>query len=220
MTISSARNGTLPTCAHFNDVMMTFASAVNALPSLWPSVTTTPSRPALSLAANLTQRHSARQKLAASRAVICGNRRNRMVRRPCGDGTGDHGEARGRALHLRKITGGRQDPRMPERPPPVQRSWLSLPPRGCRRRTRLAIATTPPRVIALGSVCAVRAPGIVARDGGDRCRARPDVRAPGRAGTSCRRQHRMPDDDHKASKGVDHGRFRALHRFRDSRTRP
>jgi hypothetical protein len=95
MTISSAQNGTLPTCAHFNDVMMTFASAVNALPSLWPSVTTTPSRPALSLAANLTQRHSARQKLAASRAVICGNRRNRMVRRPCGDGTGDHEEARG-----------------------------------------------------------------------------------------------------------------------------
>ena len=110
MTISSARNGTLPTCAHFNDVMMTFASAVNALPSLWPSVTTTPSRPALSLAANLTQRHSARQKLAASRAVICGNRRNRMVRRPCGDGNDDHGEARGRALHLRKITAGARIP--------------------------------------------------------------------------------------------------------------
>jgi hypothetical protein len=33
MTISSARNGTLPTCPHLNDVMMTFTSAVNALPS-------------------------------------------------------------------------------------------------------------------------------------------------------------------------------------------
>ena len=107
-----------------------------------------------------------------------------------GDGNDDHGEARRRTLHLR------------------------------RRCTRLAVATTLPRVIALGSVCAVRAPGIVARDGGDRCRARPDVRAPGRAGMSCRRRHRMPGDDHKASKGVDHGRFRALHRFRDSRTRP
>jgi hypothetical protein len=30
MTISSARNGTLPACAHFNDVMMTVTSAVNA----------------------------------------------------------------------------------------------------------------------------------------------------------------------------------------------
>ena len=51
-------------------------------------------------------------------------------------------------------------------------------------------------------------------------RARPDVRAPGRAGTSCPAANRMPDDDHKASKGVDHGRFRALHRFRRSHTRP
>jgi len=93
------------------------------------------------------------------------------------------------------------------------------PPQGCRRCTRLAVATTLPRVIALGSVCAVRAPGIVARDGGDRCRAARCTSAR-TCGTSCRRRHRMPDDDHKASKGVDHGRFRALHRFRDSRTRP
>src|SRR5215472_13043736 len=33
ITISSARDGTLPACAHFRDVMMTLTSAVNALPS-------------------------------------------------------------------------------------------------------------------------------------------------------------------------------------------
>jgi hypothetical protein len=73
---------------------------------------------------------------------------------------------RGRTPHLRKITGGRQDPRAPERPPAVQPSWLSLPAPGCRRCTRLPVGTTLPSVIALGSACAVRAPCIVARDGG------------------------------------------------------
>jgi hypothetical protein len=69
----------------------------------WRRVTTTPSRPALSLAANLTPAETVR------------------------DGNDDHGQAPGRTLHLRRITGGRRDPRAPERPPPVRRSWLPLP---------------------------------------------------------------------------------------------
>jgi len=39
-------------------------------------------------------------------------------------------------------------------------------PQGSRRCASPAVATTLPHVIALGSVCAVRAPSIVARDGG------------------------------------------------------
>jgi len=60
---------------------------------------------------------------------------------------------------------------MPERRPAAWRKpAYPCPPRGCRQCTRVAVATTVPHVIALGSVGGVRAPNIVIRDGGDRSR--------------------------------------------------
>jgi hypothetical protein len=69
----------------------------------------------------------------------------------------------GRTLHLRKITGGARIPGC-QRAAASGAAELAIParPQGSRRCTRLAVATTLPCVIELGSVCAVRAPGIVA----------------------------------------------------------
>ena len=80
------------------------------------------------------------------------------------------GESLPPATHT--IAGERQDPPVPGSGRlRCSGAGYPCPPQGCRGCIRRAVATTLPRVIALGSVCAVRAPGIVARDGGDRCRA-------------------------------------------------
>jgi hypothetical protein len=49
----------------------------------------------------------------------------------------------------------------------VAQAGLSLPARGCRQCTRVAVAATVPRKIALGSACDVRASSIVMRDSGE-----------------------------------------------------
>jgi len=86
-----------------------------------------------------------------------------MMRRPCGDGNDDHGEARGKNAAPPQDHWGARIPGC-QRAAASGAAELAIParPQGSRRCTRLAVATTLPCVIELGSVCAVRAPGIVA----------------------------------------------------------
>jgi hypothetical protein len=68
----------------------------------------------------------------------------------------------GRALHLRKTTGGARIPGCQRAAASGAAELVILPAPGLSPVHPLAVSTTLTRVIALGSVCAVRAPGIVA----------------------------------------------------------